>query len=55
MNAYLFMIREWANEDQREEIDEYLRPPTRLLGVTWDDDEAWAEFESTLRAERQRI
>jgi CheY-like chemotaxis protein len=48
------MIREWADEDQREEIDEYLRPAGLSLAATWDDEEAWAMFESTMKAERQR-
>lgn len=47
------MIRQWADEDQREQIDEALRPKGRAMAATWDDDDAWAEFESTLRAERR--
>jgi hypothetical protein len=52
INAYLFMIREWADEDQQYQIDEALLPQGRSLAATWDDDEAWAEFEQTLKAER---
>lgn len=48
------MIREWADEDTHEQIDDALRTPARLLSDDWDDDEAWAEFDSTLRAERSR-
>lgn len=46
------MIREWADADTREQIDEALLPQGRSLAATWDDDEAWAEFEATLKAER---
>lgn len=47
------MIREWADEDTRYQIDEALLPTGRALAATWDDDEAWAEFEQTLKAERR--
>ena len=47
------MIREWADEDQQEQINEALRPKGRALALTWDDDEAWAEFESAMKAERR--
>ena len=47
------MIREWADEDTREQIDEALRPTARALAATWDDDDAWSEFESTMRSERR--
>ena len=48
------MVREWADEDQRYQIDEALIPQGRAMALTWDDDEAWAEFESTLKADRRR-
>lgn len=46
------MLRQWADEDTHDLIDDALRSPARTLAATWDDDEAWAEFESTMRAER---
>lgn len=47
------MIREWANKDQIEDIEEALqapaswRDPLTGLPAGWVDDEAseWAEFE----------
>jgi hypothetical protein len=48
------MIREWADEDTHFQIDYALEPKGRALAATWDDDEAWAEFEQTLKAERGR-
>ena len=53
MNAYLFMIREWADEDTIEQIDEALIPKGQALAATWDDDEAWSTFQSAMKAERQ--
>jgi hypothetical protein len=53
INAYLFMIREWADEDTRYMIDEALIPTGRALAANWDDDEAWAEFEQTMKADRR--
>jgi hypothetical protein len=47
------MIREWADEDQRYQIDEALIPQGRAMAATWDDEDAWAEFEATLKAERR--
>ena len=44
------MIREWANEDQLYEIEEALQPDAKSLAATWDDEEAWAAFESALRS-----
>jgi hypothetical protein len=54
VNAYLFMVREFANEDQRFEIDEALQPRGQSLADTWDDDAVWVEFERTMKAERRR-
>lgn len=47
------MIREWADEDTHERIDEALKPDARSLAATWDDDEAWAEFEAAVKAENR--
>jgi hypothetical protein len=47
------MIREWADEDGNEMIDEALATPARYLADTWDDDEAWASFSSAMNAERR--
>jgi hypothetical protein len=47
------MVREWADEDQQEQIDEALIPQGRALAATWSDEDAWAEFESTMRAEHR--
>ena len=46
------MIREWADADQLDMIEEALLPPAKYLATTWDDDEAWAAFEGAMRAER---
>lgn len=45
------MLREWANEETNELIDEALRPPPRYLSADWDDDEAWESFASAMHAE----
>lgn len=47
------MIREWADEEQLDQIEEALTPKGRALAATWDDDEAWELFESARRAENQ--
>ena len=47
------MIREWADADMQDQIDEALMPPAKYLSMTWDDDEAWAAFEGTLRSENR--
>jgi hypothetical protein len=47
------MIREWADEDTRYQIDEALIPQGRAMAATWSDEDAWAEFEQTLKAERR--
>ena len=54
INAYLFMIREWADEDAHYRIDEALIPQGRAMAATWSDDDAWAEFEATMKADRAR-
>ena len=43
------MIREWADEDTREQIDEALAPQGRAMVATWDDDEAWESFQAAMR------
>lgn len=53
MNAYLYMVREWADSDTSEMIDEALEPPAGMLAATWDDDEAWESFQSAIRAENR--
>lgn len=45
------MIREWADADMQDRIDDALETPTSMLGATWDDDDAWASFEAAMRAE----
>ena len=45
------MIREWADADGQDWIDEALIPPAKYLAMTWDDDEAWAMFEDAVRSE----
>ena len=45
------MIREWADEDVRYQIDEALIPQGAAMARTWSDEEAWAEFEAALKAE----
>jgi hypothetical protein len=45
------MIREWANADTHDMIDFALEPPAKYLAATWDDDEAWALFETAMREE----
>lgn len=47
------MVREWADEEQLDQIEEALAPKGRALAATWDDDEAWELFESARRAENQ--
>ena len=47
------MIREWADEDTNEQIEMALMPKGAAMAATWDDDEAWAQFENALRAERR--
>jgi hypothetical protein len=54
VNAYLFMIREWADEDTHLEIDMALMPKGRAMADEWDDDEAWREFEQTMRDDGRR-
>lgn len=50
------MAREWASEEQREEIDDALRAPNRWNAARqapeWfgSDEDVWAEFEATMRA-----
>ena len=46
------MIREWADEDTRDQIDDALATPAAALAATWDDDEAWEMFESAMNHER---
>lgn len=46
------MIREWADEDTREQIDEALTAP--VAADSYDEDEAWSMFESAMRAEQSR-
>ena len=46
------MIREWADADTNDRIDDALETPAHLLAATWDDDEAWAVFEQAMRSER---
>lgn len=53
INGYLFMIREWADADTRDQIDEALLPPAKYLAMTWDDDEAWSVFEDAMRSENR--
>ena len=45
------MIREWADADQNDMIDEALIPPAKYLAMTWNDDDAWAAFEGAMQAE----
>ncbi len=45
------MIREWADEDLNEQIDEALLPRGRGLVATWDDDDAWGQFEDAMTAQ----
>lgn len=48
------MLREWANKDQLDEIDEALRPPLSWrdpstgMPAGWgqSDEEIWAEWEA---------
>jgi hypothetical protein len=47
------MLREWADQDTHDMIDEALLPPARMLAATWDDDDAWSTFESAMRAENR--
>jgi hypothetical protein len=49
VNAYLFALREHADEKERDRITEALKPPRtyKVAGApAWygDDDDAWAEF-----------
>jgi hypothetical protein len=48
------MIREWADEDTNERIDEALTPQGRDLAATWDDEDAWAQFQEAMTADRRR-
>ena len=45
------MIREWADEETIEQIDEALTPPAKALKVHWSDDEAWGSFVRALQDE----
>lgn len=45
------MLREWADADANDQIDEMLLPPAKYLAETWDDDEAWAAFSSAMNAQ----
>lgn len=47
------MIRQWADADTHDLIDEALEPPASHLAATWDDDDAWASFESAMKAEHR--
>jgi len=47
------MIREWADADTQDRIDDALEPPIEVLARSWDDDEAWSVFQSAMQAERQ--
>jgi hypothetical protein len=47
------MIRQWADEDTQYQIDEALIPTGRAMAANWSDEDAWAEFERTARAERK--
>lgn len=57
LNLYLTMIREWANKERLEEIDEALTPPpswrdplTGLpAGWTGSEDDDWAAWEAAAR------
>ena len=43
------MLREFANEEQNEMIDEALAgDDARGLAATWDDDEAWESFRAAM-------
>ena len=43
------MIREWADEDTREQIDEALSPTGSALVDNWDDEDAWASFQAAMQ------
>jgi hypothetical protein len=51
VNAYLYAIRENADEDDLARIEDALTPPTTYRNASgvpaWygSDDDAWAEFE----------
>lgn len=54
MNAYLFALREYADEDTLARIDEALEPPlTAKVGAVpaWygSDEDAWAGWEGQAR------
>lgn len=56
INLYLFMLREWADDKQRNEIDRALRPPLTWrdprtgLPADWGDEaDEWAEWERAAR------
>ena len=55
LNAYLFAIREYADKELRERIDEALEPPNRWDALrqapTWwvDDEDAWSGFANAPR------
>lgn len=46
------MIREWADEQTQDRIEDALTPPIEYIAATWDDEEAWSTFEAALREER---
>jgi hypothetical protein len=46
------MIREWADADTQDRIDDALEPPASYLAATWDDADAWAAFEAAMKSER---
>lgn len=45
------MIREWADADTHDRIDDALETPAGALAATWDDDEAWSTFQVAMKAE----
>lgn len=53
MNAYLFAIREHADEKLRDKIDAALEPPLSYrpggVPVGFDDEDMWSEWEQAAR------
>lgn len=51
------MMREWANQDTLDEIDEWLTPPPHWrdpmtglpAGWTGNEDDEWAEWQAAMR------
>jgi hypothetical protein len=56
VNLYLFAIREWADADLRDQIDEALEAPNQWDEVRrapkwWvDEEDAWASWQNAARA-----